>query len=911
MFDQKTYRDTVMLPLQKDSVQQSALADTLRGINDAKDDSSRAEALTRTDVASLFAITPGMSDAEIAKHLKSLEAFLNKGRPPVAKTLAQLLKAIKAGFGQACFRSRFWASLAAAGAAANKQKLESFAAAIKQDRPLGVVTAEQLRKAASAHGVGKSVGDKELVAAVATQGVHVCQDFEQPTIRITAAPLKKELHPNYRSIVDVIVLHKNGGRPEEIQVITELSAVVGGAGRSAIAMSDIQHSKSAANKKSDDATESAKKTLNAILNECSTNADLQQLSLAWFLDLADDLVRRQGLMMMPALARLKKAGLADLDAKRILTKASAASSGPDLNSVSKLIVAGDLQSARRTLISLTGENAGREQSPLLKKVTLSLEEAESKKSAYLDAYRAAVAAGDHAKAQQALADAHSVDREDTEIARLLERMPPAAPTGLRGSYSAEQKQLLLSWRGTQDDDVLYSVVRSENGAPANPESGHQITSATSEQRTTDPDPILARPVTYAVFSYRRGTDYSIPAVTHLTVLPPPSDIGTAATLQDVTVFWKAPAEASGVSVKLVSPDGSTKSFPVTTKNRLLIEGLSLGEKYTLSLAAHYVVSGKPAQSETVTVYVTPRGAAHPVEDLRISETSMPDGRPGIRAEWTDVLGYTTDLWSFPIDTKLRVGARVDAGMIDQLTGKKVVGSIRSHDASQIMDFYVMSDVRALYPVTWDGPMGIVGAHVIAGSAPPPKSVEAMRFGSELVVSWVWPHGNYKMNVAWLDGGSSVERRVDRLEYKRDGGFRIPNAGQVTEVSVGTIAIGDRQEHVFAPVKIQLKAALPVLSYSLRLPRGLFGGREAEAAVTSSDFHGSVELVAVLAPGSFMPAKPEDGQEIARLRLDFSTNQTQQATFQVPKIKGPFWVRLFSGSEGQVALQDPPTSSMKG
>lgn len=912
MFDPKAYRDMVVQPLQKNTAQQAAVAEALRGINDSKTDAALLEALTtRVDVAALFGITPGMSDVELAQHLKSVEMFLNKGMPAVSKTLAQLLKAIKAK-ANGYSTSRFWDGLSSAAAAVGQQRLRQFGVAVKQQEILGVITPNRLRKTASAYGLPNSVSDKELAKAVAAQGVEVCSDFEAPKVSVSSAPLKKDLHPAFRTIVDVLLLHDRSSRPTGIQVIGNLSYEAGGTRRT-ITLVDLDKSKSAANTKSDDATESAKKTLNAIVGQCNNDNDLHRLVLAWFLDLADDLVRKQGLMLFPALEKLAERGLVDLDAKRILAKATAAGSGPDLNNVRELIASGELQSAHRLMASLVdGQDASGDQSPLLKAVTAALADAERKKQEALKAYREAVKVQDYGAAQQALSQARIMDREDSDVARLLEQLPPATPTNLQAVYSAQVGGVALTWRGIQNPDVRYAVVRGETGVPANPKAGQQIVAATSEPRAVDSSPPVARKITYAVFAFRQGTEYSLPATVQFMVVPPPSGVEAAVTTKDVTVFWRTPPQSSGVSVELVEPGGIKKAFPPSTKDKLLIDGLTIGEKYTLVLVAHYVASGQRVVSEPVSVDATPRGTVQAVNDLEIGNTTMPNGRAGMRAEWGEILGYPVDLWSLPIDVTLALGSRVSVAGLEDLAGKRLVGSVRSSGAKQTMDFYSFQDIRVVLPVTWDGAEGVVGAAVVAGTAPPPKSLEAIRYGSELVVSWVWPHGDYRMDVAWaFQDGRTGQQRIDRLAYNRNGGIRIDDADAVIKVTVGTVATGGSQDYVFSPVAIQVAAAAPTLSYELRLPRGLFGSRRAEVEVTSRSHRGAAELVAVLAPGNFMPARASDGQEIARFTLDFSGSATHHATFNIPKIKSPFWVRIFPAVEGQFAIKDPMTASMKG
>jgi len=111
VLDKKAYRDSVLLPLQKNAAQQSAVADALRALNDVQDAEAAFKALARADAATLFALAPGMPDAELPKHFKSLEAFLNQGKVSAAKTLKQLLKATKGALGGHAFETAFWDAL--------------------------------------------------------------------------------------------------------------------------------------------------------------------------------------------------------------------------------------------------------------------------------------------------------------------------------------------------------------------------------------------------------------------------------------------------------------------------------------------------------------------------------------------------------------------------------------------------------------------------------------------------------------------------------------------------------------------------------------------------------------------------------------------------------------------------------
>ena len=911
MFDKKVYRDSVLQPYKANTAWQSSVADALRALSDTSDRNAQIQALAKADAAVLFALTPTISSAELTRHIKSLEMFLNKSRIPVVLTISQLLKATKTALGESLYDPTLWAAVHKQASVAGKEELDAFVRALKQDNPIGVLTEEDLRRAATSSGIGSSMTDRDLSAAAAGQGIRVCPRVDVSEECKDALASKIRLHPSYRSVVDVLVLHERAVRPTDIRVIDELSAVMGANRRRVIDMADLRQSKLAANARSDDASEMAKKTLTAIEEQCSNDADMRACVLAWFADQAERL-RRQGLTPTLALGRLTSCGLADLDARRLLTRVPTSEPTPDLASVTDMIAAGALARARRTYTALAASPTDDAMSALAAQVGEALAAAEHRKSVAMDAYHRALSMKDYAGARMALIDARSVDREDEEISDLLFQIPPDPPAEVSAAYDPDKGGVLVSWRGTRDDDVCFAVVRSEAGTPANPTSGFQVASTVRDQQVLDQKPAVARDVLYAVFAFHQGGEYSAPATARVTVLPPPFETGVVVTATEATVFWRTPDQATGVSVELVGADGARRAFPVSTKGRQRLNGLRLGQSYTALLQAHYVVGGRSALSETAAVSVTPRGLVRPVEDLRLGNIRMPNRKPGIRAEWTDIPGYTTDVWMLPADAPVSVGDRLTVKRLDELNGTRVVGVIRSSAHRQSMDLHEQPGVCLYVPLTWDGDEAVAGRAVVAGTAPAPRDVRVERFGSQLGVSWVWPSGDYLMEVVWSSVDGRTERmRIDKFSYRRDGGVRIADADTVTEVSVGTVVVGLGSERVCSPVTVELDAPVPTMSYTLKLPRRFFGGRNAIASVTSEGFLGTAELVAVLSTGPYMPARAEDGEEIARLQLDFCSGLTQSCTFHVPSVKGAYWVRLFAGMAARIQLNDPPTSSLKG
>ncbi|MDR2377831.1 MAG: hypothetical protein LBD70_00175, partial [Bifidobacteriaceae bacterium] len=674
MFDKNAYRNNVLKPLHKNPVRKSAVEEALRQVQAAQGAPAVIEALSVADAAALFAITPGLPDAQIGDHVSDLRIFLNGAQRlyPVAKTLALLLEAIKDKVPGAYVTADFWKEVGEKTADAAKQRLSSFAAAVKQNGPLDVISPDELRQAAVAAGLA-AFTDQDLAKAVGAKGVRVCEDFDPPQVNLGAPPLRQALSPSFRSLVDAMVLHERGVSPGEIRVISEFSAVLGPARRRPVTMADLKKSQQTVDANNKYAGGGGQLTLTAIRQQCSTDEDLRKLALGWFLDRAAQL-RGQGLLLLVALEKLKSSGLADLDARRIMAKAtSGAPAGPDFGGVADLIAAGDLRGARLLLTTLTGADPA-DQTPEFKQAAAQVAAAEQKKDQALEAYRRALDAHDYPAAALRLAEAQAIDVEDEEIRRLEAQIPPAAPTGLQAAFLPAKGVVALSWRGARGPDVTYTVLRTQSGVPANPKAGTPVASPAADQRAVDPKPPVARAVAYAVFACRASGAYSAPASVQIVALPPPMDVKTAVTSTDVTVSWRVLPEATGVAVELIGPDGSKQSFAAPKGNRLTVKARELGRKHVILLRANYLVGGRLATSPEVSVEVIPRGAVQPVRDLAVASAALASGKPGLRAEWTAVTGYPTDLWLAPINQQINPGGRVSRADLDAMTATPVTGS---------------------------------------------------------------------------------------------------------------------------------------------------------------------------------------------------------------------------------------------
>jgi hypothetical protein len=902
-FDQKNYRDQVLKPLAANKAVQASIQRATREIAEASQPPARTQALGLVDLAGLFAVETSFDSAGLEQHFRSVEALLNKAGQtnPGAAMLSRLLAAIK-GASLPYTEPGFWQQLGKISQQAEQARLKAFGVALgKEYSTLRVITLAELRESARASGIPPSVSDKDLTAIAKTNQVDVVKEFEPPSV--TLPDQLRRLNLAFRSIMDVVLYHEpDPVKRSNFQIIDTLRC----AGQ-AVTVDDLTKTRNRTNQTSDDVTEAAKKAVISLQGVANGNAALQGVVLAWFVAFAQNLTR-QGMMLVSAMETLTRTGLDPLDARRLLAKLGGTASGSSLADVTEKLASGALAEARRLLDAILGGT--KPETPEAEAAVKAVSQAETKKANLIAAYQKALAAQDFPAAEDALTQARGIDREDDRLVTWAAQLPPPAPSNLRVALTAEGGAA-LSWRASPDPATRYIIVRSEGRAPVNPADGTRLAAKKAGGSFIDQHPPVAKPLVYGVFAFRQAGQYSLPATAQATLLPPVRDVAAMTNPTSVALSWKLSAGASTVRIKQTS-DAAVQDLGSLTGTSRTVDGLKGGTPYAFTLTVQYrLPDGRTAESTPVTVEATPRGAANAVTDLKVVQAALPDGRPGMMASWQAVTGFAVELWSLPLDETCPAGVWVTRDELAERDGKQVTGALERTGQDERLRFYPLRDVRRIVALTIDGAKGLVGASAIAGSAPPPSEVEAIRFGQDIRVTFRWPHGDYAMRVAWHGGSGAKSVRVERDTYDRGNGIYITEAVDVAAVTVATIASVAGQDYIGGSVRIRLEALPQVVSYDLKLPRGMFGGRTVNVEAVSETFRGVGQVLAVVASGPTMPVNPSMGRLIGPLKLHLRDGGPAEASFDLPSTRSPYWVRLFAEPGSPFVLQDPPIRRMKG
>lgn len=852
------------------------------------------------DLALLLAIDEEVLAGDLPAHLERVRAALNvdsssKGAALVKRIIEQLTS-----LGVGVDTLAFWHQLGGARERAVREQLATFAATLSLEFPLKVITPAELAEVAAAQGLD-GVSEAELHRALGVHGLEVHPDFDLPDGAVPDSVLKALETAAFRSLADILTLGQ-GSRAEQVRVIGRAAF---GTPPVEISPDLIEPARVAAERRDDDASHLANRVLAELRTYFATTGQLRDLMLAQAVTTTQALLRR-GKPRAGVHRELVQLGYHPTDAARLVGKLAGSTAVQRLSDVTDRLAEGALGEAQRllaTLPELPEEKDERE------RVAARVADAVRRKQELVAECDRALELRQHGAASAALRAALGIDREDRELARRLEQLPPPAPAHVH--LRIEGRQVVVSWTADGDAASRFTVVRTGDTVPANPQDGEILVSDLDQPLYTDASPPVGRTARYTVFASRDGRSYSDGAGAMVLVLPSPEDLVATAGMTEAALSWTAPVEAAGVVVTRISPDGSTFAYPPTNAGQLAVPGLTTGTKYRFAVRAIYVTPQGREESAAAEVDITPRGVITAVGELLV-ENLPHGGRAAHRVSWASVVGYPVEIWAFPVTVTLPTGVRREFHELQAAGGERLTG-ISGSDAGgrSIRELAALPDLRRLVALTVDGAGGLLGASRVTGSAPAVGEPRAQLFGDEVRLSWSWPPGDHLLEVAWRSAGHHRTERVTRTTYNATAGVSLPNARNVSDISVATVVRAGDEEWISTPVPIAFTGVQSRVRYQLRLKRSLVGGRAtAVVAAASEDYRGALPVLAVLKEGSIMPGSVQDGRTIDRAVLDLGEG-TASWEFPVGKVSSPYWVRLFPESDSGVRLDDPPTSQLRG
>jgi hypothetical protein len=901
-FDPGDYRKRVLTPYKGPML--GALQTALREL---KSDGSLAVP-KHLDLATLYDVVPGMSDAAVSAQIAAVadvfaKTTSNAAFKSIAANLNELhstLKSRNPGFTQAAF----WQARLSERDQRSKGQLVDFAKdAAAELQSLGVVTPTRLRELARGAHITDTVSDKELADAVSAAGVLVMPEIHLPSITVPPAVTGDLMKTTCSSLIEAIFLD---APPASFSVVNGFRAANG----AQLTLQRVRASRDLTDLRQSTENDHIKKVLGGVLGAAKTDADLQALVLAYFIDLGRTVAQSTSLQVM-ALKRLTHTGLERTDAARILSLFADRTKSAGFTDVQGKVADGKLREARRLFDALETQ-ASDSRSDQMDKARVALEGAETRLATRRERARKAVEEGDIAAAAKALNDALTICTDDESLEEMVRALPPSAPLNVVVTTSQDGRSAIVTWQpgfGTTDD-IQYRIIRKLGAAPKNAHDGEIVGHPTSATSCEDPRPPFAERVYYGVAALREGA-FSPVRADAILIAPPVKDVKVSSDLTSITLHWDTPPGARSVKVTQTAPDGATTDVQVNAHSAATASGLWTGHPYTYILTASYTAAdGSELQSRPVRIEGIPRGTASPVPSLDVRQRSGNQGAPYVEANWQEITGFVVEIWTFTQRPPWPYGSRISAAELAQ-RGRQLTGADIRAGSRRGVRGAVEAGLRHYVAVTRDGPDAVIGQSQELGICPDITGVHAERFHDWVVLSWDWPGEEFDVRVRWTGRDGSGDTMITHVQYQQQGGLRLQVGTAGAQFSLRTVPAQSTREWPSTEYRIEVPAAAALVRYDVVWHHRPLRPTDITVTFTAEDAIGPTGIVIVVKEGTVMPFGKNDGIAVFRGDLDFRQERVQVVTRTLPKLGRHYWVRAFAVGPDIMRLSDPLTDDLRG
>jgi hypothetical protein len=901
-FNAGDYRKRVLTPYKGPK-----LVELQAALRELKSDGSLAVP-KKLDLATLYDMVPGMNDAAVSAHIAAVadvfaKATSNAAFKSIAANLNELhttLKSRNPNFTQASF----WQARLSERDQRRKGQLVNFANdAAAELQNLGVVTPTRLRQLAQGAHIPDTVSDKDLAGAVSAAGVAVVPEIRIPSITVPLAVTGDLMKTSCSSLVAAIFLDEP---PASFRVVDGFQASNG----AQLSLHRVRASRDLTDLRQSTENDHIKKVLGGVLGAASTDADLQALVLAYFIDVGRRAAESTSLQVM-ALKRLTETGLERTDAARILSLFADRTKSAGFTDVQTKVADGKLKEARRLFDALVTQ-ASDSSSGQMDQARVALEGAEARLAALRESARKAVEDANIAAATKALNDALTICTDDESLEDLLRALPPSVPLNVVVAPSEDGRSVLVTWRpgfGTTGD-VQYRVIRKLGVTPKNAHDGEVVAQPTSATSCEDPRPPLAERVFYAVAALR-GDAFSPVAADEILIAPPVNDVKVTSDLTSITLRWDTPPGARSVKVTQIAPGGATTDVKVNAHSAATASGLWTGQTYTYILSARYAAAdGSEVQARPVRVEGIPRGSANPVPSLSLRQRSGDQGALYVEASWQEVTGFVVEIWTFRQRTPWPYGSRISATELAH-QGRQLTGGDISVGRRRGVRGAVTAGLRHYVAVTRDGPDAVIGQSQELAICPDITGVHAERFNDWVVLSWDWPGEEFDVRIRWTGPEGSGETMITHVQYQRQGGLRLQVGTGGTRFSLCTVPAQSMLRGASTEHRIEVPAAAALVRYDVAWHRRLLRPADITVTFTAENVVGPTGIVIVVKEGLVMPFSKDDGIAVFQGELDFREERVHVVSRALPKLGKHYWVRAFAVAPDVVRLSDPPTHDLRG
>lgn len=898
-FDAGAYKKDVLGPWSSDQGLAALLQSALSGLQVDPADNG----YLTLDLPRLFALPSGqLTGAALEAHAVELDKAFNKARVYPAAAQLKQLKALLTATGQ-FVDPGFWAGFAAQRSRVLDQTLDQAVAALRSEAPLGVMPLSAAAARLDAFGVGGVVSDPSWLHALQRAGLVVFPDIDLPgasefesLLGIWDRTLERA---RCRSIFDLIAY----GAPGHVMNAEFLNALrIGG---TPVRLGDLEaaRQRSLAVRDSDEA-----QAIQKFLGQLVKIDDIETLRRLVILTLCrrvgEQVSRRVPLVAI--VAGLTRDGIDDGDARRLVASLAdrsipaPPSLGPD--AVRLRLARGELTAARRILAALPEDpDTAQDRNDLAAQIT----ERSDRRDAAVVACRRALAERRFDAAAQHLRVAREIDRDDEGLERLAQQLPPPVP---HATAQMGIDGVRIDWNPV-DPDATYTVLRTTSvDGQGRPAQWTEIAKGLRTHRLEDHDVPSGVVVHYGVCATGPGGAVSDAGWCRVDVFPSPSELRVHAQETSVDLAWVVSEGARETRIDVVDQSGR-RSQHRTAMSSWRLTGLTPGQTQHVVLRAVYLTDDGPRESTAVSIDVTPRASARPVDDLSIEPAAHGDGHV---AHWSSPGGFTAEVWVFPR------GARLESGVFLRPQDARASGGrplpvhvIRATPETTDAAIEIPAEACQVVAMLVTDRGLLSGRPVQCATASPVSNACAEEFADQLRLTWEWPDGDVLAEVEWQTPSGSRTRRVTPARYRSEGGVYLPERHAIGDISIQTIARADGEEYVSRRVVLPRPPMTEtVVAYTADLSRSL-AGRVKVALSLTCERPATLDFGLYLRQGATMPLTPEAAARVHHLTADFTQAPSFSTTIDLGRVRGPFWIRVFADDRQNVRVVDPPTPQLRG
>lgn len=876
-----------------------SLADALRKLNT----DPKSKAFYALDLKRLL-LVPDNSE-ELRVWYPAIKAQINKFN--AGKLLSQLLGKMEE-VGLKLDDPAFWADYDKQRQKANQERYIEMFRGYAPEFPLGAATLSQLTELIGAKHL-EDLSENQIKSFANTAGLTIFPDKslpEKPLPKAVQNPLKNALaQSDFPTVFHVLLLHREAdARAGDFQFVNEAKA-----NGKRVSYEDVNKALARADRARDSvALPKAKQLL----------AGLEKVPPEDFDTVIAQAVRFQAELEMKSgpiawvRKTLEEKGYNTKDVTQMLVQLAPVSAGvatgPSAESILEALAESDLERAEHVAGLLA--DAAKDDEAIAEAIAKVRAERRRKNEA-VEAYEQAVRARDFTAAAQALQVALQIDADPT-LKEKRDRLPPAPPAQLNAAVTGSAS-VKLTWSRSSNVADVYTLVRRE-GSPAKLASeGTPIVTSAATTEAEDTTVPLATDVYYSLFASRDNGLYSEPAVSPvISVVPPPTGVRVKVTESELSVAWNRHPQSTGSVVELRGPDGRSERKTLGPQTSVVFGDLHAGTTYLISLTSTFLRSNGVVSSPVVTVEGTPRSKLTAVNDLVATQNNA----GGFDLAWSQPVGFDLQMWAFPRSFDLPGSKELSMDSFRKMGGERldlfgvaVDGAGRSRGRIP-----ALTEMKKIVPTLVVDQSVLLGLPVLIGVAPEPRELQTQMLGDDLKISFVWPQGNYTMEVAYQRNGVDEILKLSKVDYRRSSGVIIKRAAEVSNIAVASVAdvSGHRIRSNAMPVEFTAAPPTTDVQYNLKTTKVRFSGKYTTTVKVSSlsgEPVGVLNATLKIKYGPVMPLDSQDGEAIAPLTFDLSNVSTAETKIPLGKLHAPFWLHVATSDPG-IRLVAPVTQEMK-